>query len=647
MCGVVGIVPLDGHATPEREILQRMVAAIRHRGPDDEGYYVASGVGLGHARLSIIDVQGGRQPIHNEDKSIWITYNGEIFNYIELRQDLETRGHRFYTETDTEVIVHMYEEYGDEFVHQLNGQFAIALWDQNRRRQLLVRDRVGILPLFYSVTADCLLFSSEIKGLLASGQIKPTLDHETLDQLLTFWCPVAPKTMFTGVSQVKPGEMLVLSNGQIVRHQYWDWNFPTDGQFSQKNDQDLADELEALLEDATRIRLRADVPVGAYLSGGLDSSSLVALINKQKISKLRTFSIGFENAGFDETDFQRELSDHLCTDHSSIHCGEEDIASLFVRSIWHAEAPILRTAPIPMNMLSSLVRQSDFKVVLTGEGADEVLGGYDIFKEAKVREFWSRNPASEWRPALLQRLYPYLDISGSKSKTYLRTFFGSNLGDVNHLTFAHMPRWNMTSQIKMFYSQEFKDSLQQGAAENFERQAAKSWPDWHRFNRWEYVEAKTILPGYILSSQGDRMLMANSVEGRFPFLDHRVIEFARMMPPKLKMRAMREKYLLKKAMQKHVPDSITKRTKQPYRAPNAEVFTSDKAFSGIADLLSAESLSRAGYFDPKKVTHLINKARRSSSLGERDNMAFVGILSTQVWHHLFVERVGSAYQHDT
>ena len=190
MCGVVGIVPLDGHATPEREILQRMAAAIRHRGPDDEGYYVAPGVGLGHARLSIIDVQGGRQPIHNEDKSIWITYNGEIFNYIELRQDLETRGHRFYTETDTEVIVHMYEEYGDEFVHQLNGQFAIALWDQNRRRQLLIRDRVGILPLFYSVTADCLLFSSEIKGLIASGQIEPTLDHETLDQLLTFWCPV-------------------------------------------------------------------------------------------------------------------------------------------------------------------------------------------------------------------------------------------------------------------------------------------------------------------------------------------------------------------------------------------------------------------------------------------------------------------------
>jgi asparagine synthase (glutamine-hydrolysing) len=292
-------------------------------------------------------------------------------------------------------------------------------------------------------------------------------------------------------------------------------------------------------------------------------------------------------------------------------------------------------------MLSGLVRESDFKVVLTGEGADEVLGGYDIFKEAKVREFWSRNPASDWRPLLLKRLYPYLDFSNSRSQAYLRAFFGGDFNRVDSLVFSHLPRWNMTSQIKMFYSDDFRQTLRDNAEANFESAATGSWPRWSRFNRWEYVEAKTILPGYILASQGDRMLMANSVEGRFPFLDHRVIEFARTIPPKYKMRAMCEKYLLKKAMGQYLPDSITKRTKQPYRAPNSEIFSSDEAFAGVADLVSERSVKNAGYFDATKVTRLINKARRSKTLGERDNMAFVGVLSTQAWHRLFVEN-GSA-----
>ena len=615
-----------------------MVSAIRHRGPDDEGYFVAPGIGLGHARLSIIDVKGGKQPIHNEDQSIWICYNGEVFNYIELREDLEKRGHSFYTSTDTEVIVHLYEEFGDDFVNQLNGQFAISLWDANRQRLLLVRDRVGILPLYYAQTSDHLVFSSEVKGLLASGYVKAELNPAALDDLLTFWCPVAPKTIFAGVQQVRPGEMVILENGSITARQYWDWEYPTNNEFLQGSTQDLADELEDLLSDATRIRLRADVPVGAYLSGGLDSSSLVALIQKQDLSELRTFSIGFESKAHDESAFQSELSQYLGTQHSSIRCSQQDISGKFMDSVWHGESPILRTAPIPMNLLSGLVRQNDFKVVLTGEGADEVLGGYDIFKEAKVREFWSRNADSTWRPQLLQRLYPYLDFSGSRSQAYLKTFFGDGFESIDSLTFAHQPRWNMTSQIKMFYSDDFKSSVLQDAPARFEAAANEAWPSWRRFNRWEYVEAKTILPGYILSSQGDRMLMANSVEGRFPYLDHRVIEFAQKLPPKFKMRGMCEKYLLKRAMRDSLPASITSRTKQPYRAPNAEALTAESGFDEMADLMSTESVRNAGYFDPGKVSMLLNKARRSKSLGERDNMAFVGILSTQAWHHLFIEK---------
>ena len=644
MCGVVGIAAIKGRAVPERERLSRMVSAIRHRGPDDEGYFVAPGIGLGHARLSIIDVAGGKQPIHNEDESIWICYNGEVFNYIELREDLVKRGHSFYTSTDTEVIVHMYEEFGLDFVHKLNGQFAIALWDSNRQRLVLVRDRVGILPLYYANDGDNLVFSSEVKGLLASGLVKPELDPTALDDLLTFWCPVAPKTIFKGVQQVRPGEMVVLENGALTTRQYWDWEYPVDNEFLRGEPQSLAEELESLLGDATRIRLRADVPVGAYLSGGLDSSSLVALIQKQELSELRTFSIAFESKAHDESGYQSELSRHLNTQHSSIRCSQDDIADKFINSVWHGESPILRTAPVPMNLLSGLVRQNDFKVVLTGEGADEVLGGYDIFKEAKVREFWARNADSSWRPMLLQRLYPYLDFSGQRNQAYLRKFFGDGFDTVDQLTFAHQPRWNMTSQIKMFYSDDFKASVVQDAPARFEAAANASWPAWKRFNRWEYVEARTILPGYILSSQGDRMLMANSVEGRFPYLDHRVIEFARKLPPKFKMRGMCEKYLLKRAMQDSLPDSITRRTKQPYRAPNAEALAAASGFDEMAELLSPGNVASAGYFDPNKVTMLLNKARRTKTLGERDNMAFVGILSTQAWHRLFVEGRNEQYR---
>ena len=432
--------------------------------------------------------------------------------------------------------------------------------------------------------------------------------------------------------------MVMLERGEVTTRQYWDWDFPSTGEHSSRDSADLADELEDLLGDATRIRLRADVPVGAYLSGGLDSSSLVALIQRQDLSELRTFSIAFESEAHDESAYQEELSGFLNTQHSSIRCGADDIAGAFMSSIWHGESPILRTAPVPMNLLSGLVRENDFKVVLTGEGADEVLGGYDIFKEAKVREFWARNEQSEWRPLLLKRLYPYLDLSANRSQSYLKAFFGGGGFDsVDDLIFAHQPRWNMTSQIKMFYSAELKDSLELNAIDRFEASANPGWPGWSRFNRWEYVEARTILPGYILSLQGDRMLMANSVEGRFPYLDHRVIEFARSLPPKLKMRAMCEKYLLKKAMENALPSSITKRTKQPYRAPNAEVFTREKIFDEFGDLVTADAVTRAGYFDPRKVTMLFNKARRSQTLGERDNMAFVGILSAQAWHHLFIE----------
>ncbi|MET0535985.1 MAG: asparagine synthase (glutamine-hydrolyzing), partial [Steroidobacter sp.] len=262
MCGIAGTLYFDAQRSPERSRLQRMVQAIAHRGPDGDGYHVEPGVGLGHARLSIIDIGGGAQPIHNGKQTVWITYNGEIFNYIELRQFLESRGHSFYTHTDTEVIVHLYEELGDRFVDELNGQFSFVIWDRPKRRAVLVRDRTGILPLYYAHTRDELVFASEVKAILASGAVSPELDPNGLDELMTFWAPLAPRTMFKGVSQLGPGEMLIVENGTVKRRQYWEWDFPTQGEHRHAPQADLEQELREILSDATRLRLRADVPVG-------------------------------------------------------------------------------------------------------------------------------------------------------------------------------------------------------------------------------------------------------------------------------------------------------------------------------------------------------------------------------------------------
>ena len=638
MCGIAGV-HLDAmDASPDSAMLERMVAAIHHRGPDGSGFHVEPGVGLGHARLSIIDLAGGAQPVHNEDQTVWISYNGEVFNYVELRRGLEMRGHRFYTHTDTEVIVHLYEEHGDDFVHQLNGQFAFALWDRPRRRLLLVRDRAGILPLYYTRTREGVLFASEVKALLASGAVAAALDPDALDETFTFWAPLAPRTMFRGVSQICPGEMVVIQGTRLERRTYWHWDFPDAGAHRTGGDLELAAELREILSDASRIRLRADVPVGAYLSGGLDSSSLVALLNQYVPETLRTFSIGFDDPGLDESGPQQRMVEHLRTVNARIDCTHGDIAGSFPETIRHSESPVLRTAPAPMRLLSGLVRRSDVKVVLTGEGADEVLGGYDIFKEAKVRQFWARYPDSAWRPALLRRLYPYLDLTSTQSTAYLREFFGIGLDRPNDPFFSHLPRWATTAQCKLFLSEDLKSQVTGSAVERFRAELPGRIDRWHPFNRGEYVEARTLLPSYLLSSQGDRMLMANSVEGRFPFLDHRLMAFANALHPRHKMRVLREKHLLREAMKNDLPPSILERHKQPYRAPDAAAFLQGTEPDYVNQLVSRESIAKYGYFDTEKVGRLVAKLRRGRSSAARDNMAFVGILSTQLWHRLFVDK---------
>jgi asparagine synthase (glutamine-hydrolysing) len=627
MCGIAGSLHLDGgHAEHRR--LHDMISAIRYRGPNDVGVYCNGPVGLAHARLSIIDLAGGHQPLSIENKTLWISFNGEIFNYVELREELIKKGHRFTTSSDTEVLLRLYHEEGERCVERLNGQWAFAIWDASRRQLFLSRDRFGVRPLYYTHTGDTFLFASEIKALFACRDVPVAIDLEALDQIFTFWVTIPPKTAFQGIKQLAPGHNMIVQDGRIAISPYWTLQLDPMPMPPLCKQAHLTEELLSLLREATHIRLRSDVPVGAYLSGGIDSTAITALVGGRVGEKLRTFSVGFEDGEFDESAFQQEASSFLNTSHSAIRCSTDDIRHVFSDVVWHAEQPLLRTAPAPLYLLSRLVHDAGFKVVLTGEGADEVLGGYDIFKETKIRSFWGRRLDSSWRPLLLKRLYPYMDSLQRQSLDYLKHFFHVNEQDLGHPFFSHLPRWELTAKCKDFFSEAVKAQLASGqAVEGLMGQLPAAYASWPPFSKAEYLEAKYLLPGYILSSQGDRMAMAHAVEGRYPFLDYRVVEFAARLPIQLKMKVLDQKYLLKQAVKGLIPESIRTRHKQPYRAPEGKTFFT-RSDGYITDVLAPSKLRQYGIFDPKATEALIQKFRSGRDTSLRDNMALIGVLST-------------------
>lgn len=636
MCGIAGLFNPEGIGDSETTAA-RMAYQLRHRGPDGAARYRDETALLVHTRLSIIDLATGAQPLHNEDKSIWLICNGEIFNYLELRAELLARGHRFYTQSDSEVIIHLYEEYGLDFVDYLNGQFAICLWDTRCKTALLVRDRVGIAPLFYTEKQGSLYFASEAKAIVAGLQERPSLDVHAFNQLLSFWSPVSPNSMFAGIREVAPGQMLIYRDGKLSRRRYWDLSFPAHNEYDAIGVDEAASQVHDLLVDSTEIRLRADVPVAAYLSGGLDSSIIASLIRRYSQAPLQTFSLTFADAGLDESSYQAEMVAALQTLHNSVRCSDDDIAREFQAAIWHGEMPLVRTAPVPMGVLSNLVHREGTRVVLTGEGADEVFGGYDIFKEAKLRRFWASNPRSEWRHLLIRRLYPYLNLSRGSANDYLANFFGGGVEDPRHDLFSHQPRINNTSRVKQFLSGALLERMDVPPESSLIHSLPDEFGDWSYFCKAQYLEMKTLMPGYLLSAQGDRMLMKNSVEGRYPFLDHRLIEYANRLHPRLKMRVLQEKFILKQATAKYLPDSVVDRYKQPYRAPMSQVFLGEREPDYVRYLLSEEKLREYGYFDPSKISLLLKKIRAGRMVGYKDNMALVVALSTQCWHQQFVE----------
>lgn len=646
MCGIAGAVSLRADVEPiALEPLGRMATALHHRGPDERGIYRDAQAGLAHTRLSIIDLATGQQPMRSSDGRYVLVYNGEVFNYVELRAELEAAGCRFATASDTEVVLQALVRWGHETaLPRFNGQFAIAFWDRHERRLLLARDPLGIRPLFWAKGDDRLWFASEVKAMFAGEPaLRRGLSSAGLAQTFTFWASIAPRSVFEGVEELCPGSWLVLREGCISQGRYFDLSYP---ESSDDNIEASVERVHDTLGRASRLRmLRSDVPVGSYLSGGIDSS-IIAALARESIDRFHTFSLRFADAEYDETKYQRLMVERLGSEHHEVVVQRRDIADAFPDVVYHAERPMLRSAPTPLMLLSRLVRDTGIKVVLTGEGADEMFGGYDIFREAKVRRFWARAPSSTSRPRLLEKLYPYLARSPVRRRAMAQKFFGRDLDKHAEPGFGHGPRWNNGAPIFRLLTAERRGDLQ---GHDLARELVASLPEglrsWSPLAQDQYIEIKTLLSGYLLSTQGDRMLMASSVEGRFPFLDADVVRTANDLPARHKVSGLDEKHVLKKlcrstrAALELVPPDIVDRKKQPYRAPDALSFAAPgggQPPEWIAEVLAPSALESAGAFSSKPVELLWNKCVKQAAGGQlsnADNQALLAVLSTQLLHH--------------
>jgi asparagine synthase (glutamine-hydrolysing) len=626
MCGIAGIArPGRGQPVGE-DALRRMARALRHRGPDGFGLARTPGAGFVSTRLAIVDIEGGWQPVQTRPGGEVLVYNGEVYNHVELRAELEREGVAFATTSDTEVVLRLLEREGPAALRKLNGQWALAWWEPDARRLTLVRDRFGVRPLHYALLGDgSLVFGSEAKALFASGEVTAAPDHVGIDEVFTLWATSAPRTAFRGVRQVPPGRLVVWERGRIVAERpWWEPDYDADGGTNGA--------LESLMRDSVRLRLRADVPVGTYLSGGLDSSVITALARDASDHELRTFSVAFHDPLYDERPHQQQVARALATRHHRVDIGPDDIAAVFGDVIWHAETPLIRTSPAPLYLLARAAREHGITVVATGEGADELFWGYDIFKEVLLRARLAQDPQST---ADFDALYPHLTSSPGRRGPGWRRFF-LDAGALDDPLFSHQTRVAATSSVKALYRDDVAaELLADDPLERLRGELPERFGAWSRLERAAYLEVRTLLAGHLLAAQGDRVAMAHGVEGRYPFLDDRVFAHSVRLPDERKLGAAGDKVELRELGARLLPPAIAARAKQPYRAPEVAPFFGPRAPEWVGDCLSDGALRATGIFDERRVAGLVRRCRAGRATGLREGMALVGVLSTQVWHHRF------------
>ena len=635
MCGIAGIYT-RGRAAPSRDLLLTMGGELRHRGPDGTGLFLHDDLGMIAMRLAIIDLDTGDQPLASEDRRYWVVQNGEIYNYLELRQELEGLGHRFSTTCDTEVIAHAYARWGEACLDRLNGEFAFAVWDTRDRELFLARDRFGVRPLFVADFGGDFCFASEAKALLRHPRASRELDTAAIVELFTTWSNVSGRSAFTGIRELEPGCCLRVTRDGIKHRRWWDLSFEPSTE--SRTDEEWIEELRGLLDDATRIRLRADVEVSLYMSGGLDSTLATALARRHARGRLSLFGVGFEDGLYDESRYQDIAAAAFDGNLSRVTVGSTEIAELLPRVVELAERPMLRTAPAPLLRLAGSVQETGRKVVVTGEGADELFGGYDIFREDKVRRFCARDPESSWRPVLYTRLNEYLRADLTKVAPFLGRFYGRGLTATDDPLYSHRIRFLNTGRAVNVLSGDLRAraAAEQDPLAPLLDRLPEGFDRFTPLGRAQYLEVVTFLEGYLLHSQGDRMLMGHSVEGRFPYLDHRVAELAACLPDRLKVLGLGEKYALRRVARGLIPQEIAARKKHPYRAPIASVLL--EGAGSISNVLQPKRVRAAGLLDEKAVDALVSKIRSKGSEGvsETDEMALVGATTTMLLHDRLV-----------
>ncbi|MGR3219878.1 MAG: asparagine synthase (glutamine-hydrolyzing) [Candidatus Anammoxibacter sp.] len=584
MCGITGIFDMNGGNRIDRRLLEQMAQTLNHRGPDESGYYMGDNIGFGFKRLSILDLFTGNQPMYNEDKTLVSICNGEIYNYQELSHTLVSKGHRLYTKCDAEVPVHLYEEYGLDFMNKLNGQFAIALYNTRSRELILIRDQVGIAPLFYTTVDKSFVFASEIKAILKHPKVRREVDMTGLDQVFSFPGVVSPRTMFKGIHSLKPGHYLTVKDGKIETKEYWDLNYPVDSEIEyNKSESYYTEKLEELFYQSVKYRLIADVPVGFYLSGGLDSSLIGAFIHRINPNEKRhSFSIGFSENEIDERKYQRLVSRHINSIHHEILFEWDDINRRFKDMIYYAESPLKETYNTCSLALSEAVRKNGIKAILTGEGADELFAGYIGYRfDAKRAEFG----------------YDPNDISWTLEEQESETLWGDR-------NFFYEIRQNELRETKLaLYSEKVRSLIHEFDSVNENLLDKTKLQGRHPVHKRSYLDFKLRLSDHLLADHGDRVAYANSIEARYPFLDINLLEFAKTIPPQLKLNGLVEKYIIKKIAKKYLPEQIIDREKFGFVAPGS-TYLIKRNIKWLEDALSYERIEKQGYFDPDTIERL-------------------------------------------